>query len=381
MIEPHANLQPRNRFAIEFVRWIALSWVAMGCALLPSFGTPQEASNLYQERENRQAASPAKPSPSATPIAPLPSFNSPQLDQQIRTYQRYLAANGRPDFLIVGSSRALQGVDPIALEKALAELGHSNRRVYNFSINGSTAQVVAFKLEQLLLPEQLPRMIIWADGARAVNSGRRDRTFANILNSPGYRQLQRQHQSTTQSNASLNAPTEPAPTPADPWLETQGFRPIVDVFEPKQYFQKFPRVSGRYDADYHNFSLTGIQDRSLREIIKTTRDRKIPIIFVNLPLTDLYLDSTRHRHEQQFRRYFQGFANQGLLTFIDLNQQPMPPYSLFADPSHLNRQGAIAVAESLGQKLATYLDRLQGKSALLNRNMICRRTGTSTNLR
>lgn len=42
-------------------------------------------------------------------------------------------------------------------------------------------------LRQLLTPQQLPKLVIWADGARAFNSGRIDRTYETIASSDRYR--------------------------------------------------------------------------------------------------------------------------------------------------------------------------------------------------
>ena len=44
-----------------------------------------------------------------------PSFNSQLLDQQLILYSIHLFLSGPPDVLIVGSSRAIQGVDPETL--------------------------------------------------------------------------------------------------------------------------------------------------------------------------------------------------------------------------------------------------------------------------
>ncbi|MEM9213504.1 MAG: hypothetical protein AAGD25_04070 [Cyanobacteria bacterium P01_F01_bin.150] len=121
--------------------------------------------------------------------SPYPSFNSEQLDFKLALYHQRVLEVGPPDILVLGSSRALRGIDPAILEEALAELGYADADVFNFGINGATAQVVELIVEQILLPEQLPKLIVWADGARAFNSGRDDRTFNGILASEGYEQL------------------------------------------------------------------------------------------------------------------------------------------------------------------------------------------------
>ncbi|NJS10522.1 MAG: DUF1574 family protein [Microcoleus sp. CSU_2_2] len=126
-------------------------------------------------------------------VAPVyPTLRSEQLDEQIARYQEYIRQQKKPpDILIVGSSRALRGIDPTALETALASQGYPGLKVYNFGVNGATLQVVDAIVRRILPPQQLPKLIVLADGARALNSGRPDLTFSAIASSEGYRQLAR----------------------------------------------------------------------------------------------------------------------------------------------------------------------------------------------
>ncbi|MEH1851663.1 MAG: DUF1574 family protein [Nostoc sp.] len=144
--------------------------------------------------KNNLAAAPLKEKATATAIllaarSQMPSFNVRQLDEQLALYKQRLATTGTPpDVLIIGSSRALRGVDPAALSKALATQGYPNLDVFNFGINGATAQVVDFVILHVLEPSELPKIIIWADGARAFNGGREDITFKSLAASAGYKQ-------------------------------------------------------------------------------------------------------------------------------------------------------------------------------------------------
>jgi hypothetical protein len=139
----------------------------------------------------------AKPRQKATATAILlaarsgfPTFNARQLDEQLALYRQRLSRTGKPpDVLIIGSSRALRGIDPSALSKALATRGYPNVDVFNFGINGATAQVVDFILRYVLEASELPKLILWADGARAFNSSREDITFNAIAASPGYQKV------------------------------------------------------------------------------------------------------------------------------------------------------------------------------------------------
>ncbi|MBE8967222.1 DUF1574 family protein [Nostocales cyanobacterium LEGE 12452] len=156
--------------------------------------------------KNNLAAAPLKEKATATAIllaarSQMPSFNVRQLDEQLALYKQRLARTGSPpDVLIIGSSRALRGVDPAALSKALATQGYPNLDVFNFGINGATAQVVEFVIRHVLEPSELPKIIIWADGARAFNGGREDITFKSLAASAGYKQAFQKTPTTASSN-------------------------------------------------------------------------------------------------------------------------------------------------------------------------------------
>ncbi|MBC6432779.1 DUF1574 domain-containing protein [Nostoc sp. HG1] len=155
---------------------------------------------------NNLAAAPLKEKATATAIllaarSQMPSFNVRQLDEQLALYKQRLARTGSPpDVLIIGSSRALRGIDPAALSKALATQGYPNIDVFNFGINGATAQVVDFVIRHVLEPSELPKIILWADGARAFNGGREDITFKSIAASAGYKQAFQKAQTTANSS-------------------------------------------------------------------------------------------------------------------------------------------------------------------------------------
>ncbi|MGB3312475.1 MAG: hypothetical protein WBG32_22220 [Nodosilinea sp.] len=292
----------------------------------------------------------------------FPALGSDVLDEQVSLYRAYVAAQGPPDVLIVGSSRSLQGVDPQVLQQALAAQGYPGLRVYNFSVNGATAQVVSFLTRQLLAPDLHPRLVIWAEGSRAFNSGRFDRTFAEILASPGYAAVRDGAVVTLQSREKSPAP--PAAVEAAPDSDTataatavaeygtvlpspinaQGFLAVNDQFNPTVYYRSFPRVRGLYDNAYRPFRLQGVQTVSFEAMTQFLRAQNIPLVFVNLPLSNDYLDGVRLGYERQFQQFLQGWANQGTLTLVDLLEEWRWQSHLFADPSHVNRYGAREVA-------------------------------------
>jgi hypothetical protein len=308
------------------------------------------------------------------------SFNSDVLDQQLQLYLSYIATVGPPDILIVGSSRALQGVDPKQLKQSLSVIGYRGLTIFNFGINGATAQVVEYQLRRLLTPSQLPQMIIWADGVRAFNDGRIDKTFNAIAASEGNKMLaagirpqlsEDQPKNTricyklpSSCNASFSSElsiksaelvlnigySKLAQNPLlelENTIDSNGFLAVSDRYNPNTYYRNRRFVSGSYDSDYNNFNLEGKQIKSLISIANFTKMRKIPLIFINLPLNQDYLDSFRSISEDKFRQKMQNVARQNGFIFRDLSQLWPNRNDYFFDPSHLNRYGAIAVSEEL----------------------------------
>jgi hypothetical protein len=357
---------------------------------------------------NANTSSPHSPSPQLSRAAapePLPDFGSPRLGQQLQQYLQYLSRVGRPDVLIVGSSRSLQGIDPDVLAQELARRGHGTLNIYNFSINGATAQVVDWVVRELLPPDRAPALILWGDGSRAFNAGRPDLTFAAIASSPGHRAvsggdrptpapppdlgerfaalgigtyaiaagcpiegwspvggrlLDRAQRSLTRAIACRDTITlrpleAPAIAPIDPRrfamdpLTPTGFLADPRRFDPARYYARFPRVAGQYDGSYVPFRLDGPQDQAARRLLNHTRSRGIALAFVNLPLSGDYLDPVRLGYERQFNQYLAAtFPPNGgrvldyLLLWPDARDR-------FADPSHINRHGAAAVAQELAR--------------------------------
>ena len=336
----------------------------------------------------------------------MPSFNSRQLDEQLALYKQRLAKNGRPpDVLIVGSSRALRGVDPVALSKALASQGYEKLDIFNFGINGATVQIVELLIVNVLKTSELPKIIIWADGVRAFNSGRKDQTFETIAASVGYQQImeamkenntnskiakqgqgsksknnqniyqafnQRLNRSFAALSATypqrekfkglLNQQLKKLPTinnlsakensleqdTAIPAVDFDGFLALSVRFKPENYYQNHPKVSGSYDRDYSNFQLTGEQDVALQRMLEYTASHKVPLVFVNMPLTVDYLDPIRSKYEEDFQEYVLEIAKtNNNFIFRDLTELLPEKNEYFSDPSHLNRYGAYKVSKKL----------------------------------
>ncbi len=346
-----------------------------------------------------------------------PDFNNRLLNEKLALYQERVKRSGPPDILIVGSSRAMRGIDPGVLSELLGNRYGEEKSldIFNFGINGATVQVVDVLLRQILTPEQLPKVILWADGARAFNSGRPDVTFEAIASSEGYEQIERgQFPPQAQQGSPEPAEIRPAISWADlqkslgdgyqnlnqdvqdlfgsqlwlhgerdrlqAWLRAQFTEPVslmegidpddpdgilinsqepIDAdgflaldlrFDPDTYYRRHPRVSGAYDNDYFNFDLTGQQDEALQRLLRYLNRQRVDLVFINLPLTQDYLDPIRGEHEAEFVSYMRDMSRRSSFTFRNLSQRWQTEYDFFSDPSHLNRYGAQQVSVHLAEK-------------------------------
>ncbi|PSB21214.1 DUF1574 domain-containing protein [Phormidesmis priestleyi ULC007] len=349
--------------------------------------------------------------------SPYPTFNARQLDEKLVLYRQYIEKSGAPDVLVVGSSRAMRGIDPAALQQALAAQGYPGLKIFNFGVNGATAQVVDLIVRRLLPAEKMPKLIIWADGSRAINSGRVDVTYNAIAVSQGFKKIP-----IDSSSAIASAPTPPEPESSvttslgtisstnsvvadsyqtvNTWLnqslanlsstydqreslktlfqrgvasgfkshpnseqdtdltisqdgqgliDVNGFLPISNRFNPATYYQKYSRVAGNSDSDYADFRLEGRQSAAIASLAAFTQSQKIPLVFINLPLSGEYLDSVRRNHEQAFQQYMLRTSAELGFTYRNLAEEWKTEHDFFSDPSHLNRYGAFAVANHIAK--------------------------------
>jgi hypothetical protein len=437
--------------AIGLTVVLGIDWVAARpeWALSSAAQARRSASELLNLSSGAAEAAEVVPEPPK-----FPSFNSPQFDRQLTLYQQFVLREGVPDVLVVGSSRALRGIDPGRLRDRLAHKGKPKLKIFNFGINGATAKVVQAIVQGILPPEQLPKLILWADGTRAFNSGRADATYQAMAASPAYRALQQgtfprpvRPNQTANDPAPLDRPAPSAPEPGpltstrevpdllrqswlggvvgaiptpedfEAWLQDRttqlsqarsrrdrlkatlrdrwqgwslfaalgagetlrrgvtpalpdlvqgarvhlgkiaaatghgrdgvvdfnGFLPLSVKFNPATYYQTYPRVPGDFDSDYRNFSLSGEQFEALAAILQQAKARKVAVVFVNVPLTDDYLDGPRSAYEQQFNQFMRSQP----LVYLDLSRLWVTRHDRFSDPSHLNRYGAQALTDAI----------------------------------
>jgi hypothetical protein len=374
--------------------------VALGIALivaidrsLSALNPKNTSSKNLESQSTEMAGSSSSSNRDRTKL--IADYNNPFLNQKLILIESYMASLGRsPDVIIVGSSRALRGIDPHTMEQTLAQRGYKGINIFNMGINGATAQVVNLQVARILTSQQLPKLIIWADGVRAFNSNREDETFDAIARSSSYAQLQQSAQQGGQNGshaklssasplglavmqtlsnllpnyanreqirASLvlgysrltdrltNSEALTATTATDNALQMddKGFVSVDIHFDPQTYFRTYPKVYGDYDLDYRNFDMNGKQMDALNALAGFCDRHNIKLIFVNMPMHASYLDGSRMRYEKIFKQRMLEMSKTWGLTYIDFSTiwRNQPKY--FSDPSHLNHWGAIAIASKL----------------------------------
>jgi hypothetical protein len=314
-------------------------------------------------------------------------YNNPSLNTKLVLIDSYMTLIGEaPDVMIVGSSRALRGIDPHVLEKSLAGRGYKGISVFNMGINGATAQVVNLQIAKILTSRQLPKLIIWADGVRAFNSNREDETFKAIASSSGYAELERLLQNSGHPKTKNVSPlSETLSKTLSDWLpayadrfqirsaivsdynrlttnfsnknnlitdqslkiDSKGFASVDVQFDPQTYFKVYPYVSGENDLDYRKFDLNGNQIEAFNALAEFCDRHKIKLVFVNMPMHDSYLDASRLGYEKLFKQRMQELSKRWGLTYVDFSIILRKEPKYFSDPNHLNRWGAIKVAKKL----------------------------------
>ncbi|MEO0707280.1 MAG: hypothetical protein AAF050_16670 [Cyanobacteria bacterium J06649_5] len=364
------------QMATSAADWDAVMVQWLSAIALAQSITPQSPSRVLAQRQLRSYVQRLQEvqqrTEQASPQSQLPSLGSELLDAQLAGYLSYVATFGVPDILIVGSSRALQGIDPQVLQAQLAAQGYADLKVFNFSVNGATAQVVNFVVSELL-PQPAPAIIVWGDGSRAFNEGRRDLTWESLLASPGYQALQtraslvssraessgqtsnRAEVTVAASNPVVLSSASVRVTDDTPLLDVpgnlngMGFSAVRDRFSPQTYYQQFPKVRGRYDGAYTPFTLNGSQTTALQQLASHAAGQSTQLVFVNLPLSGSYLDADRRYYEAQFQQFLRSQSTAHGFEVIDLLTQWQDQPELFADPSHINQDGAAAIAKQLAQ--------------------------------
>ena len=198
-----------------------------------------------------------------------------------------------------------------------------------------------------------PAVPAWLRQTQAAQEARRQR--AGQLNQPrasrsAALQARRSQTSSSVAVPALGLPDWPQSQASKQFLQAMGFQSIEQRLESSQTGQ--PLLRGDQDSDYRNFSLQGEQNRALHRLVQFGQQQDMAIAFVQLPLSQRYLDIERQSREQSFRTYLDVAAQMTPLNLVELpGDELFWNDSLFAKPNRLNRYGAAALSWQIGQAM------------------------------
>ena len=117
-------------------------------------------------------------------------------------------------------------------------------------------------------------------------------------------------------------------------MTTTAFSLCLPVFNPATYYQDHAEVKGLYDGDYKDFQLEGKQAEATRNLLTFTASKDVPVIFINTPLTDEYLDSYRTDAEETFSQHMVEISERSgdILSYRDFGAAMAQTLRLFFRP-------------------------------------------------
>ena len=136
-------------------------------------------------------------------------------------------------------------------------------------------------LRHVFKPSELPKLILWADGSRGVNSGRDDATFGAIADSPGY-QYALQH-STSMTDAK-NVGTNSNLTTNNNTDINQSLNQILADISPT--YQNRDHLKGLLNKNFHALPLVkGLSANSKSNIVEKPIEEQVVDFDGFLPLS------------------------------------------------------------------------------------------------
>ncbi len=274
--------------------------------------------------------------------------------------QAMLAAGGAPDCFLVGSSVALQGLDPEVIDTTYHQITGKTVRCFNYAITGSDAPQI-ITLTRILVQKYHPKLIVYGTSYRDFRDAQHppyqpEPWYAYLMGAPSLQgwleensYLYRYYATLRwYLRASLGALS--AREKYDSQIQPDGFVRVVGIWP---HIDKVPRpiVNNTYRASAE--SLDALASLSTFSHAGTT------VIVVEMPLppnsTHLLLNA-----DQDYAVYIDAVeraTREADLPFWRTTQlvQPITTAEGWADPIHLNGIGGDLFSGWVGQQLAQAL--------------------------
>jgi hypothetical protein len=289
------------------------------------------------------------------------------------------------DFAVLGNSRAHVGLSPRRLSEGFAAAGLSDRRGWNFAVDGTDSMHHAsFALHGLLAEPHPPRLIVWAvdplmfDASRKANRLEQLRAgdvpllvraraplelvldVASMQAFPPYRhrplvlakvedKTESMGQRLTRVQRLAGLVTIERPKPRDYQHFDDGFEPFVVLADWE--FRFYQRHAVHYAAEYEALVLSDWHERFSRSFLAAAKDEGVVVVLLEMPISPYYREhfagGAKH---QAWRARMQRLADsEGALFLSDADR-----YSSdhdFGDPGHLPKSTAEEYSRALGERL------------------------------
>jgi|GEM_PF-2675756 len=300
-------------------------------------------------------------------------------DQSLKIHA-YRAAPSGYNVVVMGSSRAELGVNPLVVEKELSRQAEGSLTCFNLSQSAGQIRTDHVIFREVLRGQSTPDVVVLCTEARGFNSMSRrtseyvkhyaqpwdilveirDIAAAGCLSdaaSSFIRSISCVVQYLTQSPRTQKSKNhvlfwELSKGHGDPFRMNEGDQskpaPTPGSRRWKAKFEK--RKSFVRDNLLNDFEIGRASRRAFEKIIEISRERKIELVVVNMPLTTDYMSLFEPGEYSQYMSYITKTCDREKIPFFDYNayEQHLPD-SLFYDPDHLGPKGSILFSRRIAR--------------------------------
>lgn len=294
-------------------------------------------------------------------VFPPPSVGSesPEFDIKVDRLDRFVAAEGKVDCILLGSSQVNGGIDPVALAEAYEAQSGEKLTCFNFGLSSLVGEV-AGPMAQLLVRKYHPSLLILGVSARDFSDkfGEYARPLVNV---PWVRYINGEfnrlgwlveHSISFRYYLGLHnwrsAENRPVIARYMQEIDELGFQPLpVSNTEVGQLDEVLLTDYNLNPVDVEGFA------QALRQNSTETR-----LLLVEMPVhpefLPSYVDGSAQAYQDKFLGPIAGMAlDAGVPLWLTQQEiAPQVPANGWKDRRHLNAVGAVAFSQWLGYSLA-----------------------------
>jgi hypothetical protein len=289
---------------------------------------------------------------------PFPSVNSPNVtfDQGLTELDRQMAARGRVDCVVLGSSMVLNDFNPTAFQSVYQEHAQTELNCINFGVEGMTA-AEAGDIARLLADIAHPRLLIYGTSARDYTNTVQDLQASNgtlLTEIPWVRyRLGRgfslegwliDHSYAFHYLIGSRHWTQFWGQP----LQAAPPRQAVDLTQPPDRETE----AGHYQLLSH-YAISADARAGLENVLKLPQ-QGVQVVVVEMPVhpSYLYFFDRGEADQQLFRQAVAGTAQAHRVPFWTVDAGLNLPDSMWADRNHLAPSGGAVFSQWLARQVS-----------------------------